>query len=118
MSAAVPRRAAFDDLRVGQWVVIVYDNDSAYVGRVAECRSTSVDVGRLGRDGFTIFPNFADDDHGEVTILRDAPAAPVTVRREDYDRLAVALTDKYGFAASLTEAASALIDNADLGDDQ
>jgi hypothetical protein len=48
-----------------------------------------------------------------VVILRDAPAPPVTVRREDYDALVAALNHKGGMFATVSEAAAALIDHAD-----
>lgn len=116
MSAApVPRTATFDDLRVGQWVAWCDPGAKQPQSGVVEA---VFDEGfRFKGQGiandWTIHGN--DVEAGTVTILRDAPAPPVTVRREDYDALVASLDRALVADTALGRAARALIDNADTG---
>lgn len=113
----VPRRATFDDLRVGQLVAVhdpdpcedmeVYGGILTFVG-TREANGVDFAVSRL-------------NDAAVVWVLRDAPTSPVTVRREDYDAL-VALVNSSGFTAGSSwvkvhRAVRALIDNTNTGSD-
>ena len=114
-AATVPRRASFDDLRVGMWVGVLAPNDGLWGGCISArsdasngWRVVDVDGNRTG------YLDKAICEFCEVTILRDVPSPPVTVRREDYETLREALTISDRFT---WQAARALIDNADLGAD-
>jgi hypothetical protein len=94
---STPRVARFEDLRVGQWVAWC-DGD---ISQDADDRTA---LGVVTLDAC---------ERDLVTILRDAPAPPVTVRRDDYDALAAAVHDTGPWAGRTFDAARALIDNAD-----
>lgn len=108
----VPRTASFDDLRVG--MVLAYDCNPWLVGTIDK-------VGRFQATGMSFdgtgFAIGMDGKHGAVVLLRDAPAPPVTVRREDYDALVAAnphpitVNDQ----RELGDAIRALIDHAEVG---
>ena len=104
---AVPRRAMFDDLRVGQEVVWTAGGKFDGGGTV---------VGFLDGRVQVIHEAGSESVHRGAAwvILREPPAAPVTVRREDYDALKAALPTDRG--AAIIAAANTLIDNADTGD--
>ena len=80
--SSVPRVAAFDDLRVGQWVAYLADDDSVLGGRVERASHIAVDVKMSGGLHYSLLRETYPDG---VAILRDAPEPPVTVRREDFD---------------------------------
>lgn len=103
----VPRKAAFDDLQVGQWVAWIRSDEDADIGRIDSKDQKAAALS----SGPHIWP--VDCDKGRVYILEDAPAPPVTVRREDYDALVQTVQDN---GRGITTAALALIANADLGD--
>lgn len=118
----VPRVAAFDDLRVGQWVA--WQADLPQAGVVTRKSIRAVHFNNEGKD-FTYIRG--DVPTIGLVILRDAPEPPVTVRRDLLERLGSALDDSTltmaAAAASvrvdaywleqLTAAARALIDNAE-----
>ena len=122
MPLDVPRRASFDDLREGQKVAwLATDPEELHAGRVGRvAASTLVFYDSHGGQWHT--PRSAVE-RGEVVILEDAPASPVTVRREDYDALVDWLTNPHDGAHQnpvldvdrIHNAVRALIDNADLG---
>lgn len=125
----VPRVARFEDLRVGQWVCL-QDEHHARAGKITERYPHSpADNGSYvaipfpqsdGATGFHVSRKACE--RGEVVILREAPAPPVTVRREDYDALVAAKNADFGGGSwapswgNLLGAARALIDNADTGE--
>ena len=114
----VPRLAAFDDLRVGQWVAWCGLGAGAVeAGKVADLVDGLWKVRDAHGSYFTITER--ECKAGEVTILRDAPAPPVTVRRGDYDALVAAVGSmgtKYQYDArhDVLLKARALIDNAEV----
>lgn len=111
---AVPRPAVFDDLRIGMWVAWII-LDRVYGGRVTHKSDAEVRVA----SGHRLFLEQITLDTEALVILRDAPAPPVQVRREDYDAL-VAIVHASGVEwppDSLHYRARVLIDNADLGSD-
>lgn len=113
MTDSVPRRAVFDDLRVGMWVAVIAQSGGAWCDRL-EQRGAGTDIW-LSEDGWAF--HRLQCERGEVTILRDVPAAPVTVRRDDYHALVAALVQSGGCACQTCCAADVLTDNADTGDD-
>lgn len=112
----VPRRATFDDLRVGQWVAL-QDEHHARAGRITERYphgDSYVVIPFPKSDGATGFHvSRRACERSEVTILRDAPATPVKVRREDYDALTRMVRD-YRPTHPLARRVLALIDNAEV----
>lgn len=118
----VPRRASFDDLRVGQWVAL-QDEHHARAGRITERYphgDSYVVIPFLKSDGATGFHvSRRACERSEVTILRDAPAPPVKVRREDLKALQEAWdgTPLRQNNPPLEAAIHALIDNAEAHDD-
>ena len=115
-ATGVPRRASFDDLRVGQWVAWVEypGGGDARLALIESIDRTAVARART-EDGVLL-----DIAEGwALVIMVDAPVSPVTVRREDYDALGTALerTSDLGTPVDpLATAARALIDNAEGAD--
>lgn len=116
--STVPRRAVFDDLRVGQWVAWIDESDHAWAGRIVEPKPSKFRID--GGAGVDVWVYDFDCHDERVTILRDPPAQPVTVRRADYDALVETCHEANGmnvtpYLERLLNVAGALIDNADTG---
>jgi hypothetical protein len=112
---STPRVARFEDLRVGQWVAWC-DGDQQFGGYVKAVHehAREADISQDADDRTALGVVTLDAcERDLVTILRDAPAPPVTVRRDDYDALAAAVHDTGPWAGRTFDAARALIDNAD-----
>lgn len=116
----VPRVAWFEDLRVGQWVAVAGPDARGPWAGVVE---------KVMQDGFRYVDphngewtlHRSDVNNGGVIILRDAPAPPVTVRRDLWDNFAglvagIRMDTLTHYQRQVIDAACVLIDNADVGD--
>jgi hypothetical protein len=105
---STPRVARFEDLRVGQVAGYLTHKIAGQAGYVVAGTVFKANDNLVQIEEHLVHPG--DGENGTFFVLRDAPAPPVTVRREDYD--ALVLSADRGMI-QLRDAARALIDHAD-----
>jgi hypothetical protein len=116
---AVPRVAAFDDLRVGQLIArtgtAIKGTGYAYAGRIIDVRTDihPPTVYCMTDDDAEFTCIGRNCEAGEVVILRDVPEPPVTVRREDFDALVM---QRWAPEQLLREKVDVLIENAEVSE--